>query len=213
MLVPATLLILLAGYFYGAVAAFLAVSGGMVVAAGAIFLFGRTVARGWIVARLGQDPRFQALDHAVAEGGFRLVLLLRLSPLFPFVLLNYAFSLTRVRFRSYLLASWLGMTPHIVLWIFIGSTVQDFTQLLSGPLPEQQGPVHTWHLVLTVLGLLATLTASLLLARLARQALRRTLHAGDGTVAGSPPQQEAASNSTALPVGLTKEALEPLLPS
>jgi len=180
VLIPGSLLILLAGYFYGLLPAFVAVSLGSTIAAGVIFLFGRFVARGWIEARFGHDLRFQALDQAVAEQGFRIVLLTRLSPLFPFIFLNYAFSLTRVRFRCYLLATWLGMLPAIALWGYLGSTVQDFTQLLRGPLPDQQNRgAQGWYTGLTVLGLLATLAVTVLLARLARLALRRALLAAE----------------------------------
>jgi uncharacterized membrane protein YdjX (TVP38/TMEM64 family) len=176
VLCPASVIIMLAGFFYDVLPALAAVSLGSTLAAGVIFAVGRTVARGWLEARLRHSARFQALDQAVADHGFRIVVLSRLSPLFPFIFLNYAFSLTRVRFRSYLLATWLGMLPNIALWIYLGSTIQDFTQLLQGRARGQETTAfQIWHTALTVLGLLAALAVTLIVGRLARRALRQSL--------------------------------------
>ena len=66
---------------------------------------GRFLARDWVAQRVAQNLRFRAIDQAVADQGFKIVLLTRLSPVFPFNVLNYAFALTQVRFRDYVLAS------------------------------------------------------------------------------------------------------------
>jgi uncharacterized membrane protein YdjX (TVP38/TMEM64 family) len=175
-LIPATVLLLLAGYFYDVVPAVVAASLGTTVAAGVIFQVGRTLARGWVERRFGHHPRFRAFDQAVAENGFRVVLLTRLSPLFPFIFLNYAYSLTRVSFRAYLLGTWLGMLPNLVLWVYLGSTVQDLGQLLQGRFRGQQAsPVQLWHTLLTIVGLLATLAVTVIITRMARQALKQVL--------------------------------------
>ena len=188
LLLPGSVLLLVAGYFYGAVPAFIAASVGMTVAAGAIFLVGRTIARGWVEARIGHDPRFRALDQAVAEQGFRIVLLMRLSPLFPFIFLNYALSLTRVRFRTYVLASALGMLPNIALWSYLGATVETFTQIHRGVLLSQQTPgAQAWHLSLTVIGVLAALSVTFMITRLARRELRRAMRAAE------PPEVRQAA--------------------
>jgi uncharacterized membrane protein YdjX (TVP38/TMEM64 family) len=176
VLIPASVLVLLAGYFYDVAPAVLAVSLGTTLAAGVIFLLGRTLARGWVEARFGHHPRFLALDHAVAANDFRIVLLTRLSPLFPYIFLNYAFSLTRVRFRAYLLGTWLGMLPNLVLYVYLGSTIQDLSQLLQGRVQGQQTTtMQLWHTIFTVVGLLATLVVTLMVTRMARQALKQVL--------------------------------------
>jgi len=180
LLLPGSVLLLVAGYFYGTVPAFIAASVGMTVAAGVIFLVGRTIARGWVEARFGQDPRFRALDHAVAEQGFRIVLLVRLSPLFPFIFVNYALSLTRVRFWTYVLASALGMLPNIALWSYLGASVETFAQIQRGALLSQESQVgQAWHLVLTVVGLIAAISVTFMITRLARRALRQALAAAE----------------------------------
>ena len=75
------------------------------------FLVGRTLARDWVARKVSENPKFAAVDEAVGREGFKIVLLLRLSPVFPFNFLNYALGLTRVSFRQYALASLIGMLP------------------------------------------------------------------------------------------------------
>src|SRR5437588_4901937 len=121
-LVPGSLLTLGAGGLFGVVEGTVAVSLGSTLAACVVFLVGRTLARRWVEERFAGSPRFRALDRAVAGQGFRIVLLTRLSPLFPYTVLNYAYSLTRVSFRDYVLGSWIGMLPGTVMYVYLGST-------------------------------------------------------------------------------------------
>jgi len=178
VLVPVMLLSLSAGYFYPILPAVVAVSAGLTAAASVVFLLGRTLLRGWVLARFGHLPSFQVLDQAVAEQGFKIVLLTRLSPLFPFIVLNYAFSLTRVSFRAFVLATWLGTLPSTVLYVYLGSTVKDFAQLLGGEVAgADMVQVQVWQTAITSIGLLATIAVTLQVTRLARQALRRAMPA------------------------------------
>src|SRR5207302_2833243 len=114
------------------------------------FWLGRTLARGLIEKRLAGNRRFRALDQAVATGGFKIVLLTRLSPLFPFTLLNYAFGLTKVRFRDYVFGSWIGMLPGTVMYVYLGSTVTELADVAAG---KVEG--GTARLVLFFVGLAA----------------------------------------------------------
>ena len=75
--------------------------------------------------RIASYPRFQAIDRAVGEQGFKIVLLTRLSPIFPFNLLNYAFGLTKVRLWQYVLASWIGMLPGTIMYVYLGSAPEE----------------------------------------------------------------------------------------
>jgi uncharacterized membrane protein YdjX (TVP38/TMEM64 family) len=176
ILIPASLLILCAGYFYDVLPAIVAASLGSTFAAGVILLLGRTVLRTWIVARFGLHPRFRMLDRAVAEQGFKIVLLCRLSPVLPYILLNYAFSLTRVSLRAYLLGTWLGMLPAVTFLVYLGSTIHDLAQLLSGQATDQvPDEVRMLNRSLLVLGLVATLLVTMMLQRLARKALLEAL--------------------------------------
>jgi hypothetical protein len=63
-------------------------------------------------------------DRAVADEGWKIVLLTRLSPVFPFTLLNSAFGLTRVKLSRYVLASWLGMIPGTVMYVCVAEKLR-----------------------------------------------------------------------------------------
>lgn len=170
-LLPGSILTLGAGFAYGPIWGTLLVSPVSVFAAALAFGLGRTVARGWVARETAKHPRLGAIDEAVGEGGFKIVLLLRLSPIVPFNLLNYALGPTRVRFRDYLAASLLGMLPGTLLYVYLGSLVTSATELLGGK-PPSAGP---WRSVFYWGGLAATLLATVLLTRGARRALERTL--------------------------------------
>ena len=101
LLLPAVVLTLGAGALFGVAWAFVTVSIAATLGATAAFLVGRYLARGWVARRVAASARLGAIDAAVAREGWKIVLLTRLSPAFPFVLLNYAFGLTRVPLRDY----------------------------------------------------------------------------------------------------------------
>ena len=93
------------------------------------------------------------------------MLLTRLSPVFPFNLLNYALGLTSVSFRDYLLASWLGMLPGTMLYVYVGSTLRQLADVLAGNRsysPAQQ--------IFFGIGLAATVLVAVVIARIARLA-------------------------------------------
>jgi uncharacterized membrane protein YdjX (TVP38/TMEM64 family) len=169
LMVPGSIISLGAGTLFGVVTGTIAVSIGSTLGAAAAFLVGRTVARRWVEERWGRSPTFRALDQAVAEQGFKVVLLVRLSPVFPFNVLNYAFSLTRVSFRDYALASWIGMFPGTVLYVYLGSSVSTLSDLFAG---RPSAGTGFW-----VAGLVATVVATAYVTRLARRALGRALAA------------------------------------
>jgi uncharacterized membrane protein YdjX (TVP38/TMEM64 family) len=168
LLVPASVLTLGAGFLYGPLRGTLLVSPLSVAAASISFLLGRTLARRAVEKRVANDERFAAIDRAIGESGFRIVLLLRLSPVIPFVLLNYALGLTRVRFGAYLLASFLGMLPGTFLYVYLGSAATSAARLsqhAGGP----AGRAAFW------VGISATLVAVGVVTRIARRALGRAL--------------------------------------
>ena len=115
----------------------------------------------------------------MAAGGFKIVLLTRLSPLFPFTLLNYAFGLTKVRFRDYVLASWIGMLPGTLMYVYLGSTVKELADVATGNVAG--GPER---LVLFFVGLAATVVVTVYVTRLARRALRQAVP--DAEIEGAP---------------------------
>ena len=151
--VPGSVLTIAAGAIFGLAAGTAYVFIGATLGACAAFLLARSFARAAIERRLAGNPRFAAIDRAIAAEGLWIVCLLRLSPLFPFSLGNYALGLTRVRFRDYALAC-AGMLPWTFVYVYLGSVVGD-----TG---------GGWRLVV---GLVVTAVVVFLIARAARRAL------------------------------------------
>jgi uncharacterized membrane protein YdjX (TVP38/TMEM64 family) len=170
-LLPGSILTAGAGFAYGPVWGTLLVSPVSVLAATLAFVLGRTLARNWVSRRMEQHPRFAVINEAIGQSGFKIVFLLRLSPIFPFNLLNYALGLTGVRLRDYLIASFLGMLPGTFLYVYLGSLVTNASELLSGRRPS----VGVWGQVLYWGGLAATVLVTALITRIARRALNRAL--------------------------------------
>ena len=130
-LLPGLILTISAGAIFGLPAGVALASVGSLLGATAAFFVGRTFARDWIGQKIAAWPRFRALDRALGARGFWIVLLTRLSPLFPFNLLNYAYGISSVRPRDYVLASWIGMFPATVLYVYAGSAAASLTAALS----------------------------------------------------------------------------------
>lgn len=128
------------------------------------FLLTRTFLRERVANWAAGNPKFAALDRAIGREGFKMVLLVRLSPVFPFSLLNYFLGLTTVRVSSYVLANLVGMLPGTFLYVYIGATARD-------ALSAGASGTGTWQLVLRVVGLLATVAVVALVTRTARKAL------------------------------------------
>jgi uncharacterized membrane protein YdjX (TVP38/TMEM64 family) len=170
LLLPAVVLTLAAGAVFGLAAAFLAVSAGATLGATASFLIARYLARDLVARRVGASARLQALDAALAREGWKIVLLTRLSPAFPFVLLNYAYGLTRVPLRHYVAASAIGMMPGIALYTYIGSLAGDVAFAAAGG--RARTPAE-WAVYAA--GLVATLAVTVYVTRIARAALDRRI--------------------------------------
>lgn len=158
---PGAFLIVVAGPLFGFLWGVLWVSLADTLGAIACYGLGRTVARKSIKEWLMRNPRFSGLDQAIARDGWKIVLLMRLSPIFPSSILNYGFSLTRVDFWHYCFFSWLGMIPVILLYVYLGAFGANL--LTSGSSPGQ--------VVMNALGLLATVGAACYTTRLAKSAL------------------------------------------
>src|SRR4029079_5606758 len=131
LMLPGSLLTLGSGFAFGLTVGSVTAWSGSLMGASAAFLTGRYFARDLVESKLSGNPKFQALDRAVAGAGFKIVLLTRLSPLFPFNVLNYAFGLTGIGFRDYVLASAIGMLPGTVLYVYLGSAAKALSDLAT----------------------------------------------------------------------------------
>jgi uncharacterized membrane protein YdjX (TVP38/TMEM64 family) len=167
---PGLPLTLGAGFLYGAVIGTLVVSPASVAGATLAFLIARYLARDWVTRRIKKYPQAAAIDRAIEKNGFKAVVLLRLQPVLPFNILNYALGLTSIRLRDYMLASWMGMFPATVLYVYLGSVMNDISDLLRGrPNSGIAGRLLLWG------GLAAIVVLVWWLGRIARKALREEM--------------------------------------
>jgi uncharacterized membrane protein YdjX (TVP38/TMEM64 family) len=164
LLIPGSVLTLGAGAVFGLGWGLVWVTLGANLGAQAAFLIGRHLARNWVAGKIENRPAFRAIDQAVGKEGWKIVGLTRLSPAFPFTFLNYAFGLTRVSFRHYALATFFGMMPGTVLYVYLGALAQ------AGLKSEGRTPGQ-WALL--IIGLVATLAVTVFVTRVARQALAK----------------------------------------
>jgi uncharacterized membrane protein YdjX (TVP38/TMEM64 family) len=164
--IPGSLLTLAAGAIFGVVEGVVLVWVGAVIGSTAAFLVARYVARDAFERRIAQEPRFATIDRAVGEQGLKIAFLLRLSPAFPFNLLNYALGVTRVRLLDYLIAA-LGMLPATLLYVYSGKVAGDVAAAAGGVPMERGAGYYAW----LVLGLIATAVVTIFVTRIARRAL------------------------------------------
>jgi len=164
--VPGLVLTLAAGAIFGVTRGVAFVLVGATLGGAAAFLLARYVARDAIARRIAGSTRFAAIDRAIAAQGFKIVFLLRLSPVVPFNLLNYTLGLTRVRFADFLMAS-IGMLPGTFLYVYYGGIIGEVAALAGGVAVDKGGGYYT----VLGLGLLATIVVTVFVTRVARRAL------------------------------------------
>ena len=167
LFIPGSILTIGAGVVFGVVRGSIYVSIAATLGATCAFLIGRYLARDWVAAKLEANPKFKAIDLAVAREGWKIVALTRLSPVFPFNLLNYAFGVTRVSVREYIVASWAGMLPGTVMYVYIGSLAGDLAKASTHGASNAPG---RW--ALNIVGFAATVAVAVYVARIGAKALR-----------------------------------------
>lgn len=160
-LVPGLPLTLGGGAAYGLGMGFALVSLGSTLGATITFIIARYIARDRIAQKMAGNKSFEAMDEAVAQQGWKIVFLTRLSPLFPFNLQNYGYGLTKVSLPHYVLASWIGMMPGTVLYVYFGALGIDVA--------EGGDSLGGW--VMKGLMLVATILVTVVITRMAKKAL------------------------------------------
>lgn len=170
LFLPGSILTLGTGFLFKVVVGSITVSAGSTLGACAAFLVGRTFARNWIAGKIEKNEKFAAIDEAVAQEGFKIVLLTRLSPVFPFNLLNYAFGLTKIAFWKYALASWIGMIPGTIMYVYFGAGLRSLADVAAGEVEKgTTGKIFFWF------GLAATIIVTVFVTRVARKALKNVI--------------------------------------
>lgn len=166
LLVPRTVLTVAAGFLFGfgwgAVLALLSINLGANLA----FFSGRHFIRSMVERRARHHPRFLALDRAVGRDGWRIVALTRLTPVFPYSLLNYAFGLTQVAWPQFVAGSFLGMLPGTLILVALG-TLTDFAT------EQSEAETGTWLHAATLAAMAAAVVSTFVVGRFAKRALAR----------------------------------------
>jgi uncharacterized membrane protein YdjX (TVP38/TMEM64 family) len=166
LFVPGSLLTIGAGALFGVFWGTVIVSIASTAAAAAAFLIARYLARARVERAAERNRTFGAIDRGIRKRGWRVVALLRLSPLVPFSLSNYLYGLTPVAFGPYVLASWIAMLPATVLYVYLGAA----GRAAAGG--RERTPLE-WTLF--AVGLLATLAVTVMVSRAARRELSAEL--------------------------------------
>ncbi len=168
--VPSFVFTFAAGVLFGLPGGLALALAGSGLGAVSAFLIGRYLARPWAEKMIGRNAKFQTLIQAMSQKGWKIVLLARLSPIFPFMIANYAFGLTRLSARAYLAASLLGSLPSTTVYVYLGSVIGELA--LLGSSTRDRTPVE-WALL--IMGLLATVVLTLYIRRVSKAALEQNL--------------------------------------
>ena len=171
LLISGAVLTLGAGIIFGVIKGSIIVSVFSTLAAITSFLIGRFLLRNWVLKKIEKYPKFKAIDTAVAKKGWKIVGLTRLSPVFPFVFLNYAFGLTKISLKDYAIASWIGMMPGTIMYVYIGSLIGDIATLGAGG--REKTPVE-W--IFTIIGFIITVIITLYVTNISKKALSKKLN-------------------------------------
>ena len=183
--VPGSILTISSGVLFGPLLGTAFTIVGATTGAALAFLIARHLARDRIAARVEDSPRMTAVDRAIGREGWKVVFLIRLSPIFPFNLLNYVLGLTRVSFRGYVMASAIGMIPGSFLYVYSGYAAG---QVAAGAAGGTERGIGYW--LLLAAGLAATVAVTWIVTRTARRALRLE----DSELEDGDPSESAGSD-------------------
>jgi len=192
LLIPASIITLGAGTLFGLKTGFIVVVIGANLGAFCSFLLARTFLREKVAHWAQANAKFRFLDEAIGRQGFKMVLLTRLSPIFPFILLNYFLGLTAVRTGAYVLGNLFGMLPATFLFVYIGAAARD---AIGGPTDTA---ADFYQQILKYVGLLATIGVVTLVTRMARRALREAEQSQEGSAVAGKPRFDPNYGPTAL---------------
>src|SRR5437868_542706 len=167
LFLPGWIFTVSAGLIYGVFGGTLVALTGAVIGASLAFLVARYLLRRNIEEMTKKNPRFAAIDQAIGKNGWKIVGLLRLSPLIPFNLSNYFYGITSVTFGAYVLVSAVGMIPGTLLYAYLGAIGQAG---VSGGATARSN----WQYVLLGVGLIATIAVTIFVSRIAKKALKKS---------------------------------------
>ncbi|WP_017654028.1 TVP38/TMEM64 family protein [Fortiea contorta] len=173
LFIPGSLLTLKGGCLFGVIYGSIYVLIAAFIGATLAFLIGRYLSRDWVSQQLEKHPKFKAIDQAVAKEGWKIVLLTRLSPIFPFNLLNYAFGVTQVSLFDYILGS-LGIIPGTIMYVYIGSLAGNLAMIHTNYRPTNP-QTQFWEWIIQILGLIATVAVTIYITKIAQKSLNQSV--------------------------------------
>jgi uncharacterized membrane protein YdjX (TVP38/TMEM64 family) len=178
MFIPGSLLTLGAGVLFGVALGSVYVFIGASVGATLAFLIGRYLARSWVSKQIEGNTKFRAVDEAIAREGLKIVLLTRLSPIFPFNLLNYGLGVTQVSLKDYILG-FLGMIPGTIMYVYIGSLAGSLAMIGSDQSTSPETQRIQW--IIRIVGFIATVAVTVYVTRIAKKALDQSVASGENS--------------------------------
>ena len=170
LFLPGSVAMMIGGFLFGFLPGFLFAVLAVPIGAQGAFEFGRWVARPWVRKQVADNQRMHAIEAALREEAFVIVVLTRLSLIIPFNLLNYAFGATSVKAATHLVATAIGMLPAIALYVYLGTLARDLGQILSG----EAAPSELGYWIIAI-GIVAIAAATWVIHRTATRALEKHL--------------------------------------
>ena len=170
-LLPGSWLSMLSGFLYGTWLGSSVVFVGAFIGAHITFYLGRTFLKEWAQKKASNFPKIQIMEKAVKLEGFKVILLTRLSPLFPFGLLNFTYGLSEVKILDFTLGM-IGIIPGTILYCSLGSLalkVSNFGDVLSGR--EETG-----NFIWSLISISSTILVLLLILRSTRKIYQDSLN-------------------------------------
>jgi uncharacterized membrane protein YdjX (TVP38/TMEM64 family) len=164
---PGSILTLGAGVVFGVIQGAVYVFIGAMLGATAAFIVGRYFTREWVARKIEGNSSFRAIDEAIGREGRKLMFLIRLSPAFPFNLLNYAMGLTAISLKDYVLGT-TGIIPGTIMYVYLGSLAGNLAMLGTEEQPTNAAVVWT----IRIMGFIATAAVTIYVTRIARNALK-----------------------------------------
>jgi uncharacterized membrane protein YdjX (TVP38/TMEM64 family) len=159
LVVPASVLTIGAGALFGIVGGSIVVAIGATLAATIAFLLARTILRKRIERMVARNPKFAAVDRAIAREGAKIVILVRLAAVFPFLFVNYAFGLTGIGTLKYIGATFIGILPGVIAFVYLGAAAAD------------AATASRTKLIFTIVGAVIAVAVSIYVGRIAKRAL------------------------------------------
>jgi uncharacterized membrane protein YdjX (TVP38/TMEM64 family) len=171
-LIPASILTMKGGCLYGLWWGSLIVLIAASLGAMGAFLLGRYVGQNWVHSQLQKYPQFQKIERAIAKKGWQIVFLTRLSPIFPFNLLNYLFGISQISLKDYMIGS-LGIIPGTFMYVYFGSLATDLASIDMSLPTTKETEILRW--LMRLIGFIATISLTIYLTHFAKQTLTNTL--------------------------------------